>query len=201
MLITETILIFRWFSFQNLASPKCPLVTNPSWWFRVCMHVQLLNCVRVFSDPMNCSSPGSSVHRILQARILEWVAISFSRESSRPRDRTPVSASCIAGGFFTIWASGEGPMKMTCFPHNLFRGWRVKRINTAVRSWKPRRQSGIPFESLLSRGWPLWWHHELCIQHGFLASAGGFLGSLMGVMTKGVPRERGRKDAAGSSLP
>ena len=39
-------------------------------------------------DPMDCSLPGSSVHGILQARILEWVAISFSRGSSRPRDRT-----------------------------------------------------------------------------------------------------------------
>ena len=50
-------------------------------------------------DPMDCSPPGSSIHRILQARILEWVAISFSRGSSQPRDRTHVS--CIAGRFFT----------------------------------------------------------------------------------------------------
>ena len=49
-------------------------------------------------DPVDCSPAGSSVHGILQARILEWVAISFSRESSRPRDRT--WDSCIAGGFF-----------------------------------------------------------------------------------------------------
>ena len=42
-------------------------------------------------DPVDCSPPGSSVHGILQARILEWVAISFSRGSSRPRDRTQVS--------------------------------------------------------------------------------------------------------------
>ena len=54
---------------------------------------------------MDCSLPGSSVHGILQARILEWVAISFSRGSSWPRDRTPVS--CIAGRFFTIWARRE----------------------------------------------------------------------------------------------
>ena len=40
------------------------------------------------SDPMDCSLPGSSIHRILQARILEWVALSFSRRSSPPRDRT-----------------------------------------------------------------------------------------------------------------
>ena len=42
-------------------------------------------------DPMDCSPPGSSVHGIFQARVLEWVAISFSRGSSRPRDRTRVS--------------------------------------------------------------------------------------------------------------
>ena len=52
---------------------------------------------------MDCSPLGSSVHGILQARILEWVAISFSRESSQPRDQTQVS--CIAGGFFTIGAT------------------------------------------------------------------------------------------------
>ena len=44
-------------------------------------------------DPVDCSPPGSSIHGILQARILEWVAISFSRGSSRPRDGTHVS--CI----------------------------------------------------------------------------------------------------------
>ena len=42
-------------------------------------------------DPMDCSPPGSSIHGILQARVLEWVAISFSRGSSQPMDRTPVS--------------------------------------------------------------------------------------------------------------
>ena len=54
-------------------------------------------------DPMNCSLPGSSVHGILQARIPEWVAISFSKASSPPRDQT--QASCIAGRFFTLWAT------------------------------------------------------------------------------------------------
>ena len=51
-------------------------------------------------NPVDCSPPGSSVHGILQARILEWVAIPFSRGFSQPRNRTLVS--CIAGGFFTI---------------------------------------------------------------------------------------------------
>ena len=56
-------------------------------------------------DPMDCSPPGSSVHRILQARILEWVAIRFTRGSSWPRNRTWVS--CIAGSFLTDWAMRE----------------------------------------------------------------------------------------------
>ena len=56
-------------------------------------------------DPMDYSPPGSSVHGIFQARILEWVAISFSRGSSRPRDRTWVSH--IASRCFTIWATKE----------------------------------------------------------------------------------------------
>ena len=51
-------------------------------------------------DPMDCSLPGSSVHGLLQAGILEWVAISFSRESSQPRDRTQVFRT--AGRRFTI---------------------------------------------------------------------------------------------------
>ena len=58
-------------------------------------------------NPIDCSLQGPSVHRILQARILEWVAISFSRESSWPRDW--IWVSCIAGRFFTIWATRETP--------------------------------------------------------------------------------------------
>ena len=48
-------------------------------------------------QPMHCSLPGSSVHGISQARTLEWVAISYSRESSWPRDRTPISYVCCIG--------------------------------------------------------------------------------------------------------
>ena len=54
---------------------------------------------------MDCRSPGSSVHGISQARILEWVAISFSRASSQPRNRTRVSHT--AGRLFTMWATRE----------------------------------------------------------------------------------------------
>ena len=54
---------------------------------------------------MEYSPAGSYVHGILQARIMEWVAIFFSRGSSQPKDQAQVSRS--AGGFFTIWAARE----------------------------------------------------------------------------------------------
>ena len=60
------------------------------------------------SNPMDCSLPGSSIHGIFQARILEWVVISFSRRSSRPRDWTQIS--CIVGRRFTVWATREDLM-------------------------------------------------------------------------------------------
>ena len=59
----------------------------------------------LFATLWDCSPPGSSVQGILQARILEWVAISFSRGSSRPRDWTWVSR--IVGRRFTLWAIRE----------------------------------------------------------------------------------------------
>ena len=72
------------------------------------VHFQLLTPVGLFCDPMNCSPPGSSVHGILQARTLEWVAISFSRWLSQPRNQTGVSyISCIARRFFTMSYQGS----------------------------------------------------------------------------------------------
>ena len=62
------------------------------------------SCLTV-CDPVGCSLPGSSVHRIFQARVLEWIAISFSRGSSWPRDWTHVSRT--AGRHFTVWATRE----------------------------------------------------------------------------------------------
>ena len=59
-------------------------------------------------NPMNCSPPGSSLHRTSQARILEWAAISFSRGSSRPRDWTRVS--CISRQILYCWATREAPL-------------------------------------------------------------------------------------------
>ena len=56
-------------------------------------------------DPMDCCPPGSSIHGIFQARVLEWVAISLSRRSSQHRDWTQVSR--IVGRHFTVWATRE----------------------------------------------------------------------------------------------
>ena len=56
-------------------------------------------------DPMDCSPPGSSVHGISQARIVEWDAIFFTRRSSQIRDQTCIS--CITGGFFTTESPGK----------------------------------------------------------------------------------------------
>ena len=72
------------------------------WWHHtVC--VLVTQACQTLCDPMDCTQPGSSVHGLLQARILEWVAISFSRGSSQPRDGTGVS--CIAGRSFYVFVT------------------------------------------------------------------------------------------------
>ena len=73
-----------------------------------CMHAKSLHSCPTLCDPIDCSPWASSVHGMLQARILEWVAMPFSRGSSRSRDQTWVSCdSCIAGGFFTAEPQGR----------------------------------------------------------------------------------------------
>ena len=76
-------------------------------------------------NPMDCNTPGSSVDGIIQARILKWIAISFSRGSSPPSDQTRLSCvSGIQGGFFffffTRWVTREAPISndilLYCFP-------------------------------------------------------------------------------------
>ena len=87
--------LFLWwdtvFAHSMIIFPLCP-----------CVCVLVAQSCLTICDTMACSPPGSSAHGILQAVILEWVAIPFSRVSSHPRDWTWVF--CIAGRFFTIWA-------------------------------------------------------------------------------------------------
>ena len=80
-------------------------------------------------DPMDYSLPGFSVHGISQARILEWVAISFSRGSSQPRDR--IQVSCIAGRCFTLCATMEANYRI----HTL-----SKRKDTHIKSHAKKKK-------------------------------------------------------------
>ena len=82
----------------------CDWLISLCWW---CLENESISC-SVLSDscdPMGYSLSGPSVHGILQARILEWVAIPFSRGSSWPRDQTQFSH--ITGRFFTVWATRQ----------------------------------------------------------------------------------------------
>ena len=85
---------FSELGFQNYLYCECKVKEN-----------EVTQSCRTLCDPMDSSLPGSAVHGIFQARILEWAAISFSRGSSQPRDQTCVS--CIADRRFTIWATRE----------------------------------------------------------------------------------------------
>ena len=96
------------------------LLNNILWWgkcrciwesvnfvslIKMWMRMHVAQSCPTLCDPVDCSLPGFSVHGILQARILEWVTISFSRGSSQPRDWTQVS--CIGGRCFNLWATRE----------------------------------------------------------------------------------------------
>ena len=77
------------------------------WSNNICVCVLVAQLDPTLCNPVDCSPPGSSVHGIPQARILEWVAIPFSRGSSWPRDQ--IQVFLIAGRFFTTWATREAP--------------------------------------------------------------------------------------------
>jgi len=100
--------MFHFFSGFHTSSPRgythsCLLkkLCKENRYLHVSMHAKQLQSCPTLCDLMDCSPPGSSVHGISQARILEWVAISFSRGSSRPKDQTHVSyVSCVARQIF-----------------------------------------------------------------------------------------------------
>ena len=90
---------------MNSSSTKCVLIGveflySIPYHYCVCMCAQ--SCLTL-CDPMDCSPPGFFAHGIFQVRILEWIAISYFRGSSQPRDQTGISCiSSLAGGFFTV---------------------------------------------------------------------------------------------------
>ena len=87
--------------YRNDCISSCKKGYKINLWFQALVRYMLGAqwCLTLF-DPMDCSPPGSSVHEILQARVLGWVAMHFSRGSSQPRD--PIQVSCIAGRFLAI---------------------------------------------------------------------------------------------------
>jgi len=95
-ILRNLLCIRRWVSETNEdQSPGVPSCGADPGGVLVCFMLSCLSRVQL-CDPMECSPPGSSIHEIFQARIPEWVAISFSRGSSEPGDRTCVSySSCI----------------------------------------------------------------------------------------------------------
>ena len=94
--------------------PKCPLENewiNKMWYTYTTEYLLFLvsKFCLILCNPMDCSPPGSSVHGISQARIHEWVAISFSRRSSQPRDRP--HDSCIGRQSLTAEPPGKATME------------------------------------------------------------------------------------------
>ena len=97
-------------------------------------------------DPMDCSPPGSSTHGILQARVLEWVAVSFSRGSAQPRDRTRVSH--IPGRRLNLWATREAPR--TVYHHPKFEKLWLKQKFNRFLCRKTSPMSSIQYEYALN---------------------------------------------------
>ena len=93
------------------------------------MWVKFAQACLTLCDPKDCSPPNSSGHEILQAGIVEWVAIPFSKGSSQPRDQTHVSL--IAGRFFTIWATWKS------------KNTGVGSLSFTMGSSQPRNRSGV----------------------------------------------------------
>ena len=119
-------------------------------WFIVGLEVDQL--YSTLWDPKDCSLPGTSVHGIFQAWILQWIAIPFSRGSPQPRDRTQVS--CIAGRFFTIWATRDVSTHQSLIlilSKNLkisgnisITNFQISRISTLQPQIYPVQNSGAP---------------------------------------------------------
>ena len=94
-------------------------------------------------NPIDCNPPGSSVHGILQARILEWVAMPSSRGSSRPRDQTQVPCA-LAGRFFNTSATWEADND------SLGTQWGIWSFLANQKSWGPKSVGGVPIAFPLS---------------------------------------------------
>ena len=103
-----TFLRIKWLLFKS--QNTCPAFSIHPREICCCCRLVAQSCPTL-CDPMDCSPPGSAVHGISQARIVEWVAIPFSRGYSQSRDQTHVS--CLGGGFFSTGPSQKPPERVT----------------------------------------------------------------------------------------
>ena len=90
---------------ESTTKNGAPSKTLQIWWRNQMLYRQAKEVKVAQSRPTLCDPMDYTVHGILQARILEWVAFCFCRGPSQPRD--PTQVSCIAGGFFNSWATGK----------------------------------------------------------------------------------------------
>ena len=121
--------------------------------------VHFLSHVWLLRPHMDSSQSGSSVQGILQTRILEWVAISFTRGSSPSRDQTLVSFA--AGGFFTIWSTREAS-QVYASPqrHEVVH---ITHVQLLYVNYSPKQGCDCPGEKLLwSTGSPAWRSLRTC---------------------------------------
>ena len=103
----------EFYSFSSISSPSCDYIfLIHLLWTHKCLSapITLLKMKVAQSCPTLCNPTDYKIHGILQARILEWVAIPFSRVSSHLRDWSQVSL--IAGGFFTSWSIREARLRL-----------------------------------------------------------------------------------------
>ena len=103
----------EFYSFSSIFSPSCDytfLIPLSCTCRCLSAPITLLNVKVAQSHPTLCNTKDYTIHGILQARILEWVAIPFSRVSSQPRNWTQLSL--IAGRFFTSWAIREAQLRL-----------------------------------------------------------------------------------------
>ena len=164
---------FGFHTFQTLAVLSFPHTAQDQCW-GICTYVYVLltQSCPTLCDPMDGSLPGSSIHEISQARILEWVAIPFSRGSSRPRNWTHISY--IAGRYFTVWATREA--QRICWG---ICSYQIKSLTLYLWGTTPggsTQWEGGSLESSTMLGWmagshtwvslePHWWSHRIKNMH------------------------------------
>ena len=121
---------------------------NLFWNWATCMWARSLQLCPTFGNPVDYNPWRSSVYGILQARKLEWVAISSSSGSSQPRDGTRVSCvSCIAGRFFTAEPPGK-PFWQYVYTCANFSALKIHKLTPCPQNVPP-----VPFQLILPHSW------------------------------------------------